>query len=99
MNNLIDVMIKALSKALNEYIWSEKVNLDFCAFLKQNSHAIQASLLALTSTQFPPHIHEAVQQKLPWTKLLDSADGVDGNPMEAVAKAYIKAIATCKGDN
>ena len=56
--------------------------------------AFKAALLALISTDFPDYIHEAVELKHPWMKLLEGADYIDGKPPEVITKAYIRIIAT-----
>jgi len=56
--------------------------------------AFKTALLALISTDFPDYIHEAVELKHPWMKLLEGADYIDGKPPEVITKAYIRMIAT-----
>jgi hypothetical protein len=55
-------------------------------------NAMKKAILVISSTQFPSYIHEQVEVEIPWTRLLDSADGIEGRPMEAVVKAYLRAF-------
>lgn len=54
--------------------------------------AFKKALFALSLPPFPDYIHEKVEQQIPWVKLLDSADYIDGQPPEVITKSYLKII-------
>jgi len=54
--------------------------------------AFRKAIQVIISSDFPDEIHEKAEEKLPWLKLLDSADYVEGLPSETITKTYLKVI-------
>lgn len=52
----------------------------------------KTALKAIISSKFPDDIHEKAEQELPWLKLLDSCDDVEGLPAEVIVKTYLKVM-------
>lgn len=57
-----------------------------------SSEALKEAIRVIISTKFPDNLHKQVEHELPWLKLLDSCDDVEGLPAEAIVKTYLTAI-------